>query len=205
VLAQIGYPAGMPRRMSVPLAGLPPALRLRTNQEIYWDRVEVVQAEPLPQARRTALPLVEARLSVTCFARRSTGPQHQTHYYYARRSPLWDTHHPAGYYTDFGPVTELLVTRDDATAIICPGEELQLEFAAELPPLPASWNRRFDVEAHGWAKDMDLYTAQGAKRWSRCPHPGWRAMRALQHPLPRRPVMQAFSKPWHAKTNNNRR
>ncbi len=164
VLAEFGYPAGMPRRMSVPLSGLPPgttALRLRTNQEIYWDRVAVVQAEPLPQARRTVLPLAEARLAESGFARRSTGPQRQPHYDYANRSPFWDTRYPAGYYTAFGAVTELVATVDDATAILGPGEELQLEFNAALPEQPAGWRRRFVVEANGWAKDMDLYTAHG--------------------------------------------
>jgi len=165
VLAEFGYPAGMPRRMSVPLTGLPPgttALRLTTNQEIYWDRVAVVQAEPLPRARRTVLPLVEARLDDSGFADRVTGPQRQPNYDYARRSPLWDARHMAGYYTAFGPVTELLAIQDDATAIFGPGEEVQLEFAAALPALPAGWHRRFVLEASGWAKDMDLYTAQGA-------------------------------------------
>jgi hypothetical protein len=155
----------MPRRMSVALAGLPPgssALRLTTNQEIYWDRVAVVQAEALPEVRRTALPLLAAGLVESGFARRSTGPQRQPHYDYAQRSPLWDTRHMAGYYTAFGPVTELLATKDDATAIIGPGEEVQLQFAAAVPELPAGWSRRFVVEAHGWTKDMDLYTAQGA-------------------------------------------
>lgn len=164
VLAQFGYPAGMPRRMSVPLDGLPDgtdALRLVTNQEIYWDRVAVVSAEALPAAQRTVLPLANAALAETGFARRTTGPQRQPHYDYAQRSPLWDTRHMAGHYTAFGPATELLATRDDATAILGPGEEVQLEFSAALPALPDGWRRRFVLEAHGWAKDMDLYTAHG--------------------------------------------
>lgn len=165
VLAAFGYPAGMPRRMSVPLTGLPAgtrALRLTTNQEIYWDRVAVVQAEPLPRARRTVMALEDAQLAESGFARRSTGPQRQPYYDYTQRLPLWDTRHMAGYYTAFGPVTELLAAQDDATAIIGPGEEVQLDFAADLPSLPSGWSRRFVVEANGWAKDMDLYTAQGA-------------------------------------------
>jgi len=164
ILKEFGYPAGMPRRMSVPLPGLPPgttALRLRTNQEIYWDRVAVVQAGDLPQARRTPLRLANAHVAESGFARRSTGPQRQPHYDYAQRSPLWDTRYMAGHYTAFGTATELVAAVDDATAIIGPGEEVHLEFNAELPSLPAGWRRRFVVEANGWAKDMDLYTAQG--------------------------------------------
>jgi len=164
VLEQFGYPAGMPRRMSVPLSALPAgvtALRLTTNQEIYWDRVAVVYAEALPEAQHTRLPLQRAQLMETGFALRTTGAQRQPHYDYDRRSPFWDTRHMRGYYTAFGPVGELLATADDAVAIIGPGEEVHLEFTAELPALLPGWQRRFVLETNGWAKDMDLYTADG--------------------------------------------
>ena len=165
VLPEFGYPAGMPRRMSVPLTGLPPgtrALRLRTNQEVYWDRIAVVKAENPPQVRQHALPLLTAEVAESGFARRTTGPQRQPHYDYERRSPLWDTRHMAGWYTALGPAEKLLAAVDDATAIIGPGEEVHLEFDATLPPLPAGWSRRFVLESNGWAKDMDLYTADGS-------------------------------------------
>jgi hypothetical protein len=164
LLEQFGYPAGMPRRMSVPLAALPEAttaLRLTTNQEIYWDRIAVVYAETPPAVQVGPLPLVRARLQESGFACRTTGPQRQPHYDYDRRSPLWDTRYMRGYYTAFGPVGELLATADDALAIIGPGEEVHLEFAARLPALPEGWQRRLVLEANGWAKDMDLYTGDG--------------------------------------------
>jgi hypothetical protein len=164
VLEQFGYPAGMPRRMSVPLAGLPEAataLRLTTNQEIYWDRIAVVYAETPPAVRVARLPLARAELRESGFARRTTGAQRQPHYDYDRRSPLWDTRHMRGYYTAFGAVGELLAAADDALAIIGPGEEVHLEFSAELPVLAPGWQRRLVLESDGWAKDMDLYTANG--------------------------------------------
>ena len=52
LLNQFGYPAGMPRRMSMSLGKLPNGvtrLRLRTNQEIYWDRIAIAYAEIPPQ------------------------------------------------------------------------------------------------------------------------------------------------------------
>ena len=164
VLEQFGYPAGMPRRMSVPLSGLPEAttaLRLTTNQEIYWDRIAVVYAESPPAVHTAQLPLARAKLLDSGFALRTTGAQHQPHYDYERRSPLWDTRRMRGYYTAFGAVGELLTTADDALAIIGPGEEVHLEFAAGLPALPPGWQRRLVLETNGWAKDMDLYTADG--------------------------------------------
>ncbi|MGD2073388.1 MAG: FG-GAP-like repeat-containing protein [Gammaproteobacteria bacterium] len=162
VLDQFGYPAGMPRRMSVPLTALPPgtrALRLTTNQEIYWDRVAVVYAETPPQLQHRQLPLSRAELRETGFALRNTGDQRQPHYDYERRRPLWDTRHMRGYYTAFGAVSELLSAVDDALAIIGPGEEIHLEFADALPALAPGWQRRLVLETNGWAKDMDLYTA----------------------------------------------
>jgi hypothetical protein len=150
--------------MSVSLQDLPEgtdALRLTTNQEIYWDRIAVVSTRPLPQAVRTELPLAAAEVAATGFARRSTGPQRQPHYDYDRRSPLWDTRHMRGHYTDLGPATELLLEADDALAIIGPGEEVHLEYSDELPPLRPGWSRRYVLESRGWAKDMDLYTEHG--------------------------------------------
>lgn len=164
VLEQFGYPAGMPRRMSVPLAALPEAttaLRLTTNQEIYWDRIAIAHAETPPVVQVTPLPLQRAWLQESGFAHRTTGAQRQPQYDYDRRSPLGDTRHMRGYYTAFGPVVELLTNADDALAIIGPGEEVHLEFTARLPELPAGWQRRLVLEANGWAKDMDLYTADG--------------------------------------------
>ena len=163
VLEQFGYPAGMPRQMSVPLTGLPAGttrLRITTNQEIYWDRLLVVFAEPAPPLRRRALDLRSARLSRTGFARRTTGPQRRPFYDYGERSPFWDTRYQAGFYTEMGPVDELVTAADDAVAIFGPGEEIHLEFEAAGAP-PEGWTRRFVFEARGWCKDMDLYTAGG--------------------------------------------
>lgn len=180
VLREFGYPAGMPRQMSVPLPALPPGtreLRLRTNQEIYWDRLSVAYAEPLPAARRRVLPLVAARVQPSGFARRTTGPQRQPHYDYQRRSPLWDARHPGGLYTAFGPSDELVASADDAVAIVGPGEEIHLEFAAPPHAPTAAWSRHFVLEAEGWCKDMDLLTKDGetveplpSTRRGRSPH-----------------------------------
>ena len=163
LLKEFGYPAGMPRTMAVPLPRLPKGtrvLRLRTNQQIYWDRIAVARAEEVPAVKHV-LPLALARVQHAGFPRRITGPQHVPDYDYEQRAPLWDTRVQAGYYTEFGPAEALLAERDDAFAIIGPGEEIHVEFAASAPPLAAGWTRRFVLETHGWAKDMDLYTRDG--------------------------------------------
>lgn len=178
VLIEFGYPAGMPRRMSVPLAGLPPgsrALRLRTNLEIYWDRLSVVYVEDCQQITRRPLALVSAELGYAGFPARGTNAQRVPDYQYARRKPLWDTRKLTGYHTAFGQVLELLSDVDDAVAVFGPGEEIELAFAwlptgdtvskeracIPLPGLPAAWTRRFVLETNGWCKDRDLFTRDG--------------------------------------------
>jgi len=160
VLKEFGYPAGMPRTMAVPLPPLPKGtrtLRLRTTQEIYWDRLAVAWAEP-SEATRHELPLTVAEMRAAGFARRATGAQRLPSYDYDRRVPLWDTWAQSGLYTGFGRIDQLVSSSDDALAIIGPGEEIHVEFNAALAPLRAGWSRRFVLEANGWAKDMDLYT-----------------------------------------------
>lgn len=164
VAPEFGYPAGMPRRMSLPLPTLPAgttALRLSTTQEIYWDRVAVAYAEAAPAAVSHTLPLVAATLRASGFAARTTGPQRTPFYDYDHRAPLWDTRHPRGWYTRFGDVAPLLATGDDATVVLGPGEEVLVEFAPPTAPLPAGWTRRYVLKARGWCKDMDLYTQDG--------------------------------------------
>jgi hypothetical protein len=164
VAREFGYPAGMPRQMAFPLPALPSgttALRLRTSQEIYWDRIAVVHAEPLPDVTRVVLPLESAALEAVGFAKRTTGAQRTPQYDEARSLPLDDTRHPRGRYTAFGPVDELVAEEDGAVAIVGPGEAVTLSFVAPTTAPPEGWTRRLVLEARGWCKDMDLYTKDG--------------------------------------------
>jgi len=185
LLPEFGYPAGMPRTIAVPLPRLPKGtrtLRLRTNQQIYWDRIGVAWAENAPAVKRT-LPLARARVQQSGFPRRSTGPQQQPDYDYERRLPLWDTRVQAGRYTEFGPAEALIAEPDDAFAIIGAGEEIHVEFAGELALPTPGWTRRFVLETHGWAKDMDLYTRD---RDTLAPLPSRGAASAAREELSRR-------------------
>ncbi|MBY6204061.1 tetratricopeptide repeat protein [Halomonas denitrificans] len=166
VHAHFGYPAGMPREMALPLDALPPgttALRLRSNLEIYWDQLGVIYAEypgdALLAVHRVASE--RARLAKTGFARRTTLAQRRPWYDYQRRSAFWDTEYPEGYYTRLGPVDPLVEAADDALALIGPGEELDLAFAA--PPPAAGARRVVVLDIRGFAKDMDLYTDTGGR------------------------------------------
>jgi hypothetical protein len=150
--------------MSVPLIDLPPGtkhLRLRTNLQIYWDRLAVVLAEQPADSKRRILPLQRAVLAQTGFARRTTAAQQKPLYDYEQRTPLWDTRYMAGYYTRFGRVDALVARVDDALAVFGPGEELHLEFGVPPQSLPPGWTRRLVLRTHGWTKDMDLFTRTG--------------------------------------------
>ena len=164
VLAQFGYPAGMPRQMSVPLPLLPKGvtqIRISTNQEIYWDRLAVVFAESCPRAEHHKLELEMARLEQTGFPRRTTGEQRLPYYDYENRRPFWDTHFLEGFYTRFGGVEELVEVKDNALAIFGAGEGIHLEFKEPALHLKQGWTRIFVLETNGWCKDMDLYTRTG--------------------------------------------
>ncbi len=165
LVAEWGYPAGMPRRMALPIpkSALPTgttALRMRTNMEIYFDSVRLVAREPLP-VQPVELALSRASLASPGFAKRTTGPQKQPFYDNANRLPLWDCRFQRGLYTEFGDVRELLAAHDSATVVFGPGEEVSVDFAAPAQAAPAGSTRRFVLETRGWCKDMDLYTRDG--------------------------------------------
>lgn len=158
-----GYPAGMPRRMALPVPkdALPAGattLRLATNMEIHLDRVVLVDREPLPVAP-VACPLAEATLASVGFARRTTGPERQPMYDREARTPLWDCRFQRGLYTAFGDVRGLVSQAADAFVVFGPGEEVALAF--DPPPAAAGTRRHYALSVKGWCKDMDLFTRDG--------------------------------------------
>lgn len=164
VAPRFGYPAGMPRAMSLPLTDLPKgttALRLRTNQEIYWDRIRVARRSPV-SITRSESELLHATIGNCGFPVRTTGRQRQPSYDYGRREQFGDVRHQAGFYTAWGDCLELVATTDDASAIIGPGEEIRLRFKS-LPPPTEGLTRRWVLELDGWCKDMDLFTVNGER------------------------------------------
>ena len=168
LVADYGYPAGMPRTcvLPVPATTLPAgctALRLRTSMEIYVDRVRLAWFEPCPQARRVGVPLASAEVAACGFPRRATHAQRRPDYDYARRAPLGDCRTQPGTYTAFGPCTPLVAETDDAVAIFGAGEEVRLRFdASRLPPVEHGLRRAWVLSVDGWCKDMDLLTRDGA-------------------------------------------
>ncbi len=161
VQSTFGYPAGMPRTAAYPLDGLPSgcdALRLRTNQEIYWDRLRVAIGEPAPaEARRIVLAPSGTAFSAIGFPRRIDGPQRCPDYDWSDRSPLWDVRHQRGRYTRFGEVDDLLAKVDGGVVTIGPGEGVEIAFRPPADLGEVHWL----IDFHGWCKDRDLFTRTG--------------------------------------------
>ncbi len=161
---QFGYPAGMPRQMSVPLNGIPKGvnkIRITTNQEIYWDKIAIAYPQICDDLEIHQLELKEAKLEQIGFPQRIDFDQHRPYYDYSNRHPLWDTRLQEGFYTKFGDVIELIQNKDNGLAILGPGESIHMEFATPLKPVKPGWQRIYVLETHGWCKDMDLYTNTG--------------------------------------------
>jgi Flp pilus assembly protein TadD len=174
VVADMGFPAGLPRTVTVDLTGkLQPGvtrLRITTNLQIYWDQA-LVDNEASPKqepdnaslaTHTTELPLAHASLAFRGYPQQLDGrtPGDLT-YNYQRMSATGPFVPHTGAYTRYGDVTPLLHTVDDEFVIFGTGEDMDLEFsAATLPPLPKGWSRDYFFYANGFVKDMDFYEAK---------------------------------------------
>ncbi|MEE2907440.1 MAG: FG-GAP-like repeat-containing protein [Planctomycetota bacterium] len=166
VASKVGYPAGMPRQMSLPLGSLPDgvdALRITSNLEIYWDAAMVVGSEPCPDAVKQSLPLQSAHLFDAGYPERRNGPQKRPGFDWSKRVPLWDTRFQRGMHSLHGDVHPLIEKTDAALAIFGPGEAVECSFSAIPEPLnrEPGWTSRFVLEIDGWCKDKDLFTQDG--------------------------------------------
>jgi len=165
VLPQIGFPAGLPKTMTVDLAGvMPPAariVRIGTSMRIFWDQIRIATAMA-PPPTITAVEAVSADLHYRGFPALSAPDGRPPELYdYARdqESVHWMSH--VGGYTRYGDVRPLLREVDDRYVITRPGDEITVEFpAAGLPPLPAGWTRDWLLYADGFGKDMDINSAR---------------------------------------------
>lgn len=164
----MSFPMGKDKTIVVELAGKfltgDHRIRIRTNMEIYWDRIFF--AGNLPDARVNVTPLnpSSAELHYRGVSRtyRKGGPYgpHWFDYNDVSTAPKWRD--LTGYYTRFGDVLPLLTHSDDQYVIMNAGDEMKIEFSADkAPELPKGWKRDFLLYSNGWVKDGDLNTATG--------------------------------------------
>lgn len=134
--------------------GVPRKLRLRTNMEIYWDRL--AWAAGAPDSRAEKLSLAKADLRYRGFsvmkAANASSPETPDYNQIEGTAPKWRD--LEGYCTRYGDVRELLERIDDRIVIMNAGDELRLAFPARSEP-PAGWVRDFVMVGDGWIKDGD--------------------------------------------------
>jgi Tfp pilus assembly protein PilF len=168
IVPNLGYPAGFPRVMTYDLTGKvsreTPRLRIRTNYEIYWDRVWLApKVDAAKETRVTVLPPSSADLRWAGYPREySPDGKAPRIYDYQTMDPSapWKT--MSGDFTRYGDVLPLLAKTDDEFAIFGKGEEIELLFdPARLPPLPDGWKRSYVLRFDGYCKGQELYTAHG--------------------------------------------
>ncbi len=166
VVADMGFPAGLPRTVTVDLTGKLPVgvtrLRITTNLQIYWDQALVDNESSPKQApgvaaletHTTELPLARGTLAFRGYPQQLDGrTAGDLTYNYQRISATGP----------FVPHTgaPLLHAVDDEFVIFGTGEDMDLEFsAAPLPELPKGWSRDYFFYANGFVKDMDFYEAK---------------------------------------------
>ncbi len=159
----LGFPAGKMKTIVLDLTGIfkpgtPRRLRLRTNLEIYWDKLAWAAATS-DRNRIQHLNLSAAELRYRGFsavsAANHSSPELPDYNTIMSTGQIW--HDLEGYATRHGDVRELLENIDDRMVIANAGDEVRLRFVAQPPP-PSGWKRDYVMVADGWIKDGDLNT-----------------------------------------------
>jgi Tfp pilus assembly protein PilF len=166
VIPQMGFPAGLPKTMTVDLTGKflcdDTRVRIVTSMRIYWDQILVDTSAGNWPSRVTTLEPMHADLRHRGFPREySPDGRMPLIYDYRTIEPgaPWKAH--LGNYTRFGDVRRLLLAPDDMYVITRSGDEIQVDFDARaLPALPNGWKRTYLVFSEGFGKDMDINSAR---------------------------------------------
>ena len=165
LVEDMGYPAGLPRMMTVDLREQGPftdgRFRITTNLRVYWDQIFMAEVEKDGPAHITKLPVSYADLHRRGYPREhSPDGRKPLIYDYGIMDLSTPFRNLAGSYTRFGNVTELLSEVDDRFVIFGRGEEITLKFKSSgLPHLAKGWKRDFLFASNGYCKDMDPNTA----------------------------------------------
>ena len=154
VYPEFGYPAGMPRQMSLPLdPQLLPAgateVRITTNLEVYWDRIFLAVEEDCADVKKMELSMQSARVQEVGFPQRTDSEYRRPSFDYGQRTPLWIRVTSRASTRTSATPQPLVTNVDDAVAIIGPGEEVEFEFDATAPPAEEGRSRQFVLECHG--------------------------------------------------------
>ncbi len=160
----LGFPAGKTKTVLIDIQDVfaddaPRRVRLRTNLEVYWDRIGWAVGVPNAETIRQRLDPITAELRYRGYSAVNGGvgstPEIPVYRRLATVAPMWRD--LIGFYTRFGDVRPLLATVDDRYVIMNAGDEIALRFPVPAGPEPG-WVRDFVLVGDGWVKDGDYNT-----------------------------------------------
>jgi hypothetical protein len=164
VLERMGFPAGLPKTMTVDLSGRflsdSRLVRIVTNMKIYWDQILVEIGQQRSDYQLNRLAPTSANLHFKDFPSfvSPDGRRPKVYLYDQATTAEWKVH--LGAYTRYGEVVPLLKKLDDMFVITRSGDEIEIVFeVAELPQPKRGWVRDYLIYVDGFGKDMDPNSA----------------------------------------------
>jgi Flp pilus assembly protein TadD len=165
---EVGTPAGKTKTILVDLENKLPAgtqrLRLSTAFEIHWDCALLCEKAGAADTRDYNLRPERTDLHWRGYSRYADLPPSlplTPIYPDVSPTPPWDRT-PAGWFTRYGAVGDLVARRDDRLVLLGGGDELTVSFdAARLPPPAPGMTRDFFLHVVGWDKDADFHVGEG--------------------------------------------
>ncbi|HEY0427823.1 MAG TPA: FG-GAP-like repeat-containing protein [Pyrinomonadaceae bacterium] len=153
----LGFPAGKMKTILIDLPGGAKRFRLRTNMEVFWDKLAWGTDIAENQNVENRLQLSSAELRHRGFSviekADDSSPEKPVYDKILTTGERWRD--LEGYYTRFGDVKELLAAVDDRFVLVNAGDEIILKFPA-LPEVGDGMKRDFVIIGNGWIKDGDL-------------------------------------------------
>jgi hypothetical protein len=165
VVEDMGIPSGKPKTMVVDLAGKflsdSREVRIVTNLCVYWDEIFLINDSRAPQVELHPLNATAADVHFRGFSEAliDRTRQQPEQFIYSKVRSISNWNPTRGNYTRYGNVDSLVQAADDKMVIMGSGDELSLEFPANLAPPKPGWTRDFLLLVDGWAKDADANTA----------------------------------------------
>ncbi len=197
----LGFPAGKKKTIMIDLANVfapntPRRVRLRTNMELYWDKLEWASATNDAGIKTTHLNPETAELRFRGFStmRRADDSSPELPDYRQLEFTGQKWRDLIGYYTRFGDIRELLEKIDDRMVIVNAGDEMKFRFRA-LPDPPAGWTRDYVLIGAGWIKDGD-YNSTFSKTVLPLPDGNMREYTRPPKRLEDDPVYQRHARDW---------
>jgi Tfp pilus assembly protein PilF len=197
----LGFPAGKKKTILIDLTNIfapngPRHVRLRTNMEVYWDKLEWAGGAADPQVKMTRLNAELAELRFRGFSRMNrvddSSPELPIYNQLEFTGQKWRD--LIGYYTRYGDIKALTEKTDDRIVIVNAGDEMRFRFKA-LPDPGEGWTRDYVLIGNGWIKDGD-FNSTFSKTVLPLPDAKMRLYSKPPQRLEDDPVYQRHSRDW---------